>query len=223
VIFTSSALQVCIKLYVLNYKLFISFIQTELRYAGIRCSHSGGNEEFYLLGYNAMQSVKIQRRFGSACRLLSHSFLPSLIVWRWRWRRHALPKRRLSFNGLHDVIGAHNIIVGWGTMLQAGRSWVLFLMRSLDFFNWPNPSSRSMALGSTQPLTEMSTRNIHVGKGWLARKADLTAIWEPRRLTTVWASMACYRDSFTALCLHVPEDRTPELWQLSRYTYGVSA
>jgi hypothetical protein len=32
-------------------------------------------------------------------------------------------------------------------------------MWSLDFFNRPNPSSRTMALGSTQPLTEMSTGN----------------------------------------------------------------
>jgi hypothetical protein len=36
------------------------------------------------------------------------------------------------------------------------------------FFNSPNPSSRTMALGSTQPLTEMSTRNIPGGaKGGL--------------------------------------------------------
>jgi hypothetical protein len=28
------------------------------------------------------------------------------------------------------------------------------------FLNKPNPSSRTMALGSIQPLTEMSTRNI---------------------------------------------------------------
>jgi hypothetical protein len=28
------------------------------------------------------------------------------------------------------------------------------------FFNWHNPSSRTMVLGSTQPLTEMSTRSI---------------------------------------------------------------
>jgi hypothetical protein len=28
------------------------------------------------------------------------------------------------------------------------------------FFNVPNPSSRTMALGSTQSLTEMSTRNF---------------------------------------------------------------
>jgi hypothetical protein len=30
----------------------------------------------------------------------------------------------------------------------------------VDFFNWPNPSGRIMALGSTQPLTEMSTTGI---------------------------------------------------------------
>jgi hypothetical protein len=49
----------------------------------------------------------------------------------------------------------------------------------IGFFNWPNPSSRIMALGSTQPLTEMSTRNLPGGKGRQARKADnLTAICE---------------------------------------------
>jgi hypothetical protein len=38
----------------------------------------------------------------------------------------------------------------------------------------------NMALGSTQPLTEMSTRNLPGGKGRPARKADnLTAICEP--------------------------------------------
>jgi hypothetical protein len=65
-----------------------------------------------------------------------------------------------------------------------------------------------MALGSTQPLTEMSTRNLPGGKGRPARKADnLTAIcepivckiWEPRRFTTLWASTACHRDGYTFL------------------------
>jgi hypothetical protein len=69
-----------------------------------------------------------------------------------------------------------------------------------------NPSSRIMALQSTQPLTEMNTRNVSGGKGRPARKVDnLTAIceptlwkmWEPRRLTTPWASTACHRDTFT--------------------------
>jgi hypothetical protein len=36
-----------------------------------------------------------------------------------------------------------------------------------------------MALGSIQPLTEMSTRNLPGGKGRPARKADLTSICEP--------------------------------------------
>jgi hypothetical protein len=62
-----------------------------------------------------------------------------------------------------------------------------------------------MALGSTQPVTEMSTRNLPEGKGRPERKADnLTAIcepivwkmWEPRRHTTLWATAACYRDKF---------------------------
>jgi len=30
-------------------------------------------------------------------------------------------------------------------------------------FHWQNPSGRTMALGLTQPLTEMSTRNISWG------------------------------------------------------------
>jgi hypothetical protein len=53
-------------------------------------------------------------------------------------------------------------------------------MKSLDFFNLPNPSSRTMALGSIQPLTEMSKTNLPGGKGRLARKVDsLTDICEP--------------------------------------------
>jgi hypothetical protein len=48
------------------------------------------------------------------------------------------------------------------------------------FSNWPNPSSRTMAMGSTQTLTEMSTRNLCGGKGRPARKADnLTVICVP--------------------------------------------
>jgi hypothetical protein len=35
----------------------------------------------------------------------------------------------------------------------------------VDFSNLPDPSSRTMVLGWTQPLTEMSTRNLSGGKG----------------------------------------------------------
>jgi hypothetical protein len=95
-----------------------------------------------------------------------------------------------------------------GTMPQAGRSRVRFLTRSW-FFNWPNSSSRTMALGSTQPLTEMSSRNFLGGQGrpggvysWKPHRhlwGDVHKMWEPRRPTTLWASTACYRNTFNFL------------------------
>jgi hypothetical protein len=42
----------------------------------------------------------------------------------------------------------------------------------IEIFNLPNPSSRTMAPGLTQPITEISTRNLLGGKGRPARKAD---------------------------------------------------
>jgi hypothetical protein len=66
------------------------------------------------------------------------------------------------------------------TMLQAGRSRVRFPVRSLVFSVDLNPSSRAMALGSTQFSTEMNTRILPGGKGRSALKTDnLTAICEP--------------------------------------------
>jgi hypothetical protein len=59
-----------------------------------------------------------------------------------------------------------------------------------------------MALGLTQPLTEMNTMNLPGGKGWPAHMANnLTAICEPtvqklletQNLTTLWATTACCR------------------------------
>jgi hypothetical protein len=75
----------------------------------------------------------------------------------------------------------------------------------IGYFNWPNPSSRTVAMGSTQPLTEMIARNLPGDKGRPERKADnLTAICEltvyknveastPRNL---WASTAYYKNRF---------------------------
>jgi len=85
----------------------------------------------------------------------------------WRlfklWKRGAtspLPPL-VSITFIHCAIcGARGGAVGWGTALQVGRSRVRFPMVTLDFFHWHNPSGRTMALGSTQPLTEMSSRNV---------------------------------------------------------------
>jgi hypothetical protein len=60
---------------------------------------------------------------------------------------------------LSKNVGARGSVVGWGTMLQTGRSPVQ-VKDKVDFFN---PSNRTMVLGSTQPLTKMSTRNLPGG------------------------------------------------------------
>jgi hypothetical protein len=64
-------------------------------------------------------------------------------------------------------------------MLQAGKSPVR-VPDEVNFFNLFNPTSRTMALGSTQPLTEMNTRNLPGRKKWPACRPDNVAtICEP--------------------------------------------
>jgi hypothetical protein len=49
-------------------------------------------------------------------------------------------------------------------------------MRSVDFFSLPVPSSHTMAMGFTELVTEMSTRNLPGGdKVQLAYKANNVA------------------------------------------------
>jgi hypothetical protein len=64
----------------------------------------------------------------------------------------------------------------------------------IAYFNSPDPSSRTMALGSTHPLTEMNTSKRPGGKGRPAHTSDnlianceptVYKMWEPRRLTTL--------------------------------------
>ena len=90
------------------------------------------------------------------------------ILLSWHFSLHFSPLfffyssscRRSFFTTIYHIVGARGSAVGWGTALQVGRSRVRFPMVSLEFFHWHNPSGRTMALGLTQPLTEMSTRNI---------------------------------------------------------------
>jgi hypothetical protein len=107
----------------------------------------------------------------------------------------------ISYDSGNDIL----VYSARGTMLQAGGSRVR-IQWGHWIFNWPNSSSRTTDLRSTQPIIEMSTRNLTGGKGRPAHKADnLTSIrepttqimWDPQRLIALWASMACYRDSFT--------------------------
>jgi hypothetical protein len=77
-------------------------------------------------------------------------------------------------------------IHAWGVMLQARRLRVQVPIRSLNFLNVHNPSSRTMGLGFTQPLTEMSTRRYwHVSLTTLppsvsqfSRQCGILNIWQ---------------------------------------------
>jgi hypothetical protein len=78
-------------------------------------------------------------------------------------------RRNKTVTFISFISGACGSAVGWDTMLQVGRfdsRWGRWI------FNLPNPSSRTTALGWTQPLTEMSTRNFPGVKG--GRRVRLT-------------------------------------------------
>jgi hypothetical protein len=82
--------------------------------------------------------------------------------------------RFILLNPIQDLCLTFSSIVGWDIMLQDRRLRVRVPIRSLNFFNLPNPSSRNMALGLTQPLTEMSTRKYFWGVE-SGRRISLTA------------------------------------------------
>jgi hypothetical protein len=95
----------------------------------------------------------------------------------------------LEFSGKHptvisncspDVLANHSVVL-FRPHYATSRKVAGSIPDEVNgFFTWPNPSSRNMALGSTQPLTEMNTGNLPGGKTRLEREADnLTVICEP--------------------------------------------
>jgi len=121
--------------------------------SSVSCSPPPPNRSPCSLGIcGSLVSVFIQKEGGRSicdlCRAYIHKYIRTAWVW---W--HA---------------------VGWGPALQAGRSWVRMPSNVIRFFHWHNPSGRTMALGSTQPLMEMSTRNIF----WRV-KAAVALGWPP--------------------------------------------
>ena len=71
--------------------------------------------------------------------------------------RKLSPINHKKLNTVRNLMGTRGGVVRWGTTLQAGRSRVRFLMVP-GIFHWHNPPGRTMPLGSTLSLTEMSTR-----------------------------------------------------------------
>jgi len=108
--------------------------------------------------------------------------------------------------------GSRGGAVGWGTALQTGRLRVRLLMVSLEFFIDIILPDSLWPWGSTQPLTEMSTRKLSWGgKGGRCvvlislppSCADCLEIWEPQTPGTLRACPSLYRDcyTFTVHCL----------------------
>jgi len=80
----------------------------------------------------------------------------------------------------------------------------------IGIFHWHNPSGRIMALGSTQPLTKMSTRNISCGVkagGWQPYHLHVLTVSKSRSLNLLEPSgpvQACNEIAFaftTLKCL----------------------
>jgi hypothetical protein len=129
---------------------------------------------FYALNYHAMWTYLIIRRWAVSFMLwlLYHGERDPGTSLRGGWMD--LVNRVDVMVGWKILVatsklGARGSVVGWGTTLQAGRS-----PDEMDFFNSPNPSSRTMALGLTQTLTEMSTRKLPGIKS--GRRVGLTTL-----------------------------------------------
>jgi hypothetical protein len=89
-------------------------------------------------------------------------------------------------------------IVSRGTMLRAGRSRDRVPRSLIFFFNLPDPSGSTMALGLTQPLTETSTRKYFSGeeRGQLVR---LTASPPPLSRLSIQCGILDVSQTFRSL------------------------
>jgi hypothetical protein len=75
-------------------------------------------------------------------------------------------------------------------MLQAGRSRVRFPMRSLDLSLYLKIPASLWSWRRQSLLQKQDDNMIAICEPIVCK------IWEPRRLTTIWTSMARYRNSF---------------------------
>ena len=138
--------------------------------------------------------------------LMQHFMLPP-------WPQNTSTKSVLSKLNLFQFTHLSKTITGgtrWRIWLShcatSRKNLCLTPGRVIGIFYWLNPSGRTTALGWTQPLTEMSTRDLSGGKG--GRCVRLRALPPLRAdcLEILGASVSripvgLYRDSLTSLLL----------------------
>ena len=111
-------------------------------------------------------------------------------------------------------------VVGWTLLYIMYGAWGGVVVKALRYYSdgpgidyrwchwkiqWHIPFDRTMALGSTQPLVKMSTRNMAGGKGGRCvrvttsppSRAECHEICERKPPGTLWATPGLSRDCFT--------------------------
>jgi hypothetical protein len=98
-----------------NYKQYKFFKSTTfwdiMSCSPLRVNRSlGETYRLHLQGRKISQARNHRESRWAACHLLSCWLLAWFIFWPWRWRRYVTPKRRLTLNGLHDVISQKTVV-----------------------------------------------------------------------------------------------------------------
>jgi hypothetical protein len=154
---------------------------------------------FLGVGGDIGQSVMLSTHFHliSRVRIFEAVRMFALMVWTgtltFLIRLLCVSKHKTTL----QIKGAHGSAVGGGTTLQAGRLRVRFPDGVIGIFHWHNPSGRTVALGLTRPLTEMSTRNIFWGQRWPVPRADNLTTFMCRLSWNLGASLSWNRQGLS--------------------------
>jgi hypothetical protein len=90
-------------------------------------------------------------------------------LWQHRAVTHRKKRKRENENYTkHIPASIHTLCVARCRISLCETEWYIIICLHIasevtGFLNWPNPSSRTMSLGSTRPLTEISARNLPGG------------------------------------------------------------
>jgi hypothetical protein len=173
----SAAIQPCLQpshLFVNNRPLIIWLLLSSQTNCSDVGSSRGGGIQLSCRKTNAMQLNNIELKWGCPSWITFYAVI-FLYMWsvatRWRSRlRHCSTSRKVAVSIPDCVTGISH---------------------------WHNPSGRTMALDSTHPLTEMSTRNISWGvkaagaQGWQPYNLHVPIVLKSGSLNlpgTLWAS-----------------------------------